>query len=140
MKRFTALLALIVWTLGFAASASASMIVLCVEQNGQRTVEYSADSHCYDSSISAETDQSIVKSAAHCADCVDIPLSAPASAGSPKVAKDIISSQIGAFVTAYLSTAWYPNQASLGLVTDAPEEFALRSAYIGQRPNIVIQQ
>lgn len=140
MKRFTALLALIVWTFGFAASASANMSVLCVEQNGQRTVEYSADSHCYDSGVSTGTDQSVVKSAAHCADCVDIPLSAPASASSPKVAKDIISSQIGAFVTAYLSTAWYSNQTSLGLSAATPEQSALRSAYIGQRPIIVIQQ
>ncbi len=140
MKRITALLALLLWTLGFAASASASMSVLCVEQNGQRTIEYSADSHCYDSGILVGTDQSIVKSTAHCADCVDIPLSAPVSASSPKVAKDIISSQIGAFVTAFLTTAQYPNQASLGPITDAPETSALRSAYIGQRPNIVIQQ
>lgn len=140
MKRITALLALVLWSLSFVASASASMSVLCVEQNGQRTLEYSANTHCSDSGASVGTDQSAIKSAVHCADCVDIPLSAPASASSPKVANDLLANQIGSYVTAFLSLAAYPNQSSLGLRDALIEQPQIRSAHIGQRSNIVIQQ
>ena len=40
MKKFTALLTLILWSISMTASAGTDMAVLCVEQDGRAVIEY----------------------------------------------------------------------------------------------------
>ena len=116
------------------------MSVLCVEQNGQAAVEYSIDAHCEDTGRSILAAQTSLKPIVHCTDCMDIPLGVTASANSPKIADEMVVPQIGAYITALLAVTEYPNHSRLGLRQALVEQHELRSAYIGQRPNIVIQQ
>lgn len=140
MKRLLALLTLVLWSISMTASASAGMSVLCVEQDGQRVVEYSVDAHCYDPGDAAGAQDNSVKSSVHCTDCVDTPLVSSVTAYSPKATDEPTLAKIGTYVIALLTSTTAANQSSNRIARAPLEHFAMRSAYMGQRETIVIQQ
>lgn len=109
------------------------MSVLCVEQNGQRIIEYSLDTHCEDAGAAATAN-----TIAHCAECVDIPLGVTASANSPKFGDEIALPVVDVQIVAILAVSEYPNWPRPRRTFIRQPEF--RAAYIIQRPKIVIQQ
>jgi len=140
MKRLLAFLTLVLWSISLTASASASMSVLCVEQDGQRLVEFSVDSHCYDAFSAATMQDKSVKAGVHCADCVDTPLVSSTTACSPKAANKSVLATIGSYVIAFLTSTPAAADQSNRIARTPFEHLAMRSAYVGQRENIVIQQ
>ncbi|MES2255500.1 MAG: hypothetical protein V4559_10715 [Pseudomonadota bacterium] len=140
MKRLVALLTLVFWSISMTASASAGMSVLCVEQDGQRVVEYSVDTHCYDPGDATGAQDSSVKSTAHCTDCVDTPLVSTATAHSPKATDEPALAKIRTYVVAFLTSTPSADKSSNRIARAPLEPLAMRSAYMGQRGTIIIQQ
>ncbi len=139
MKKLAALLMLLVWSVSMTVSASASMTVLCVETSGKAVLEYSAGAHCDDATRTLAAHTKSADASVHCADCIDSPLTS-AFYASPRLSDDVAFVQTATYVTALLNTTHdYDVALSRGVKVSA-ELSAMRSAYIGQRETIVIQQ
>jgi hypothetical protein len=139
MKKLAALITLILWSVSMTVSASASMTVLCVETSGKAVLEYSAGVHCDDATKALAAHTKSADVSVHCADCVDSPLTS-ASYASPRLADKAAFVQVATYVTALLDTTYAYDLASLSAPDVSAELSAMRSAYIGQRKTIVIQQ
>ena len=116
------------------------MAVLCFEKDGHRAIEYSSDAHCDDVVSAVGSQDTATTVSADCVDCVDIPLACSATAFSPKVFNQAKLAPIGACVISSLSllTNFVPNHIQLReAFIELP---ASRSAYLGQRRTIVLQQ
>lgn len=116
------------------------MSVLCVEQNGQRSIEYSVDTHCEAVTAKGLQPQESQSTVVHCADCVDIPLGVTASANPQKFADEVSVPKNATYVVAILVVTEYPNHPGLALRPALIEQPEVRAAHIGQRSDIVIQQ
>ena len=130
---------LILWSVSMTASASASMTVLCVEKSGKSAFEYSGGTHCDDAAGALATHTKSADTSVHCADCVDSPLTSTCSA-STRLSDEAAFIQIATYVTALLDTTHDYEQVHLRGSDVSAESTAMRSAYIGQRKTIVIQQ
>jgi hypothetical protein len=139
MKRLAALITLILWSVSMTVSASAGMTVLCVETSGKAVLEYSAGGHCDDATKALAAHNKSADASVHCADCVDSPLTS-ASYASPRPVDKAAFLQVATYVTALLDTTYAYDLASLRGPDVSAELPAMRSAYIGQRRTIVIQQ
>jgi hypothetical protein len=139
MKKLVSLLMLILWSVSMTASASASMTVLCVEKSGKAAFEYSGGTHCDDATGALATHTKSADASVHCADCVDSPLSSTCSA-STRLSDEAAFVQIATYVTALLDTTRDYDLVRLRGSEVAAESATMRSAYIGQRETIVIQQ
>ena len=139
MKKLVALLMLIVWSVSLTVSASANMAVLCVETNGKAVLEYSAGTHCDDvtAALTAHTKSADV--IVHCADCVDSPLASTCYA-APRLSDKAAFIPIATYSTAFLATTHNYDIAYSRRSDISAEPSAMRSAYIGQRETIIIQQ
>jgi hypothetical protein len=140
MKRLVAFLTLVLWSISMTASASAGMFVLCIEKDGQRVIEYSVDSYCHDAVDAVGARDTAVKSSVHCTDCVDTPLASSATAYSPKITDQQALAKIGTYVIAFLAPTTPVNQFGNRIARTHLAALAARSAYMGQRETIVIQQ
>lgn len=138
MKRFFALLTVVLWSLGMTLSASASMTVLCVEKSGSRVIEYSVNAHCADAA-SIVSYGSADEISVHCNDCSDTSLTASVTSVSPRVINKLVVAQIASYVTAILDTVSNSSETNSEIALTPPLA-ASRSTHIGQRYTIVIQQ
>lgn len=139
MKKFAALLLLILWSVSMTVSASASMTVLCVEKSGKAAFEYSSGTHCGDANRALSAQPKSADASVHCAECVDSSLVSSCSA-STRLSDEAAFVQIATYVTALLDTTHdHELSGSRGLAASVAIP-AMRSAYIGQRETIVIQQ
>ena len=139
MKKLAALLALILWSISTAGSASSAMTVMCVEKSGSITFEYSLGSRCLDqeeAKVSASTDDAAFNIAS-CPSCTDSSLSAPTATASiaAKSLSDIAALSpvptLAAPVLFHINGLRAPPNGASPLV---------RSSYLAQRETIVILQ
>ena len=139
MKKVAALVTLLFWSISMIASASANTAVLCLEKSGKAAIEYSAGEHCDDATASLASHKQSADVSIHCTDCVDSPLAASVQFASTK-SSDTGVSQLVAYVTAFLDTTFKDNSTLNRASWVSRDHAAMRSAYIGQRETIVIQQ
>lgn len=140
MKRIIALLALLLWSISTAASASTGLSVLCVEKGGAISIEYSVGARCADhegASLSTARQTSI--SDASCPNCIDRSLVPNAASSAPRVVSKAMAAEPAIAPLLVLTAPVFTNVN--GVRAPPKIESALvQSAYLIQRPSIVILQ
>ena len=141
MKKLAALLTLIIWSISTAASASVGLSVLCVEKSGAATIEYSLGSRCADQEQAklATSKQQTTVSSAHCPSCTDTSLNTSVANSVPRIAAKVLAAEPAVATLAVISS---PVFTHINGVRAPPkiETPPVRSAYLVQRPTIVILQ
>lgn len=141
MKKLAALITLLVWSISTAASASEGLVVLCVEKSGAVSFEYSDGARCADQDVFVSPlleKPATIKDGAVCPSCRDSSLASSAANSAPQVAAKAIAAQPAVAPVAVIQ---HPVFTALnGLRAPPTHSSPIRSAYLTQRPTVVILQ